>query len=158
MWSPSRCASNFSLFKSYFLLKYQPSANKRKVIGGVGLQMHPCNGFLDLPMKTLLKGWHKSCFYCKNHEPSLPPFIGWLPEFSGTWFEEPIAVDLPIIATLGNWVNDLKKQGLTDVCVVTDWLFRRVMPLKKQVHPGWEYCGVHDPTRETFMTPRPNKT
>jgi hypothetical protein len=21
--------------------------------------------------------------------------------------------------------------------------------LKKQVHPGWEYCGVQDPTRET---------
>jgi hypothetical protein len=31
------------------------------------------------------------------------------------------------------------------------------MPLKKQVHPGWEYSRVHDPTRETFVTPRPNK-
>jgi hypothetical protein len=51
---------NFPLFKSYFLLKYQPSANKWKVIGGVGLQMHHHNGFLDLPMKTSLKGWHKS--------------------------------------------------------------------------------------------------
>jgi hypothetical protein len=37
------------------------------------------------------------------------------------------------------------------------WLARRVMPLKKQVHPGWEYNGVHDPTRETFVTPRPSK-
>jgi hypothetical protein len=47
---------NFSLFKSYFLLKYQPSADKRKVIGSVGLQMCPHSGFLDLPMKTSLKG------------------------------------------------------------------------------------------------------
>jgi hypothetical protein len=31
------------------------------------------------------------------------------------------------------------------------------MPLKKQVHLGWEYNGVHDPTRETFITPKPNK-
>jgi hypothetical protein len=31
------------------------------------------------------------------------------------------------------------------------------MALKKQVHPGWEYNGVHDPTRETFFTPRPSK-
>jgi hypothetical protein len=58
--------SNFPLFKSYFLLKYQPSADKRKVIGGVGLHTRPHNGFLDLPMKTSLKGWHKSLFYCKT--------------------------------------------------------------------------------------------
>jgi hypothetical protein len=51
---------NFPLFKSYFLLKYQPSADKRKVIGDVGLQTRHHNGFLDLPMKTSLKGWHKS--------------------------------------------------------------------------------------------------
>jgi hypothetical protein len=24
-----------------------------------------------------------------------------------------------------------------------------VTPLKKQVHPGWEYNGLQDPTRET---------
>jgi hypothetical protein len=66
---------NFPLFKSYFFLKYQPSADNRKVIGGVGLQTRPRSGFLDLPMKTSLKGWHKSWFYCKNHEPSLPSFI-----------------------------------------------------------------------------------
>jgi hypothetical protein len=39
---------NFPLFKSYFFLKYQPSADKGKVIGGVGLQTRPCSGFLDL--------------------------------------------------------------------------------------------------------------
>jgi hypothetical protein len=31
------------------------------------------------------------------------------------------------------------------------------MPLKKQVHPGWEYSGSNDPTRETFHNLRPNK-
>jgi hypothetical protein len=25
-----------------------------------------------------------------------------------------------------------------------------VTPLKKQVHPRWEYSGFHDPTRETL--------
>jgi hypothetical protein len=93
---------NFPLFKSHFLLKYQPSADKQKVIGGVGLQAHPRGGFLDLPMKKSLKGWHKSWFYCENHEPSLPSFIGRLPEFSGTWSEEPMPFELPIIAALAN--------------------------------------------------------
>jgi hypothetical protein len=50
--------SNFPLFKHYFFLKYQPSATNRKVIGGVDIQSHPCNNFLDLPLKSSLKGWH----------------------------------------------------------------------------------------------------
>jgi hypothetical protein len=29
------------------------------------------------------------------------------------------------------------------------WLVCRVLPLKKQVHPGWEYSGLQDLTRET---------
>jgi hypothetical protein len=67
---------NFFLFKSYFLLKYQPSADKQKVIGSIGLQMRHCCSLLDLPMRTSLKVWHKSWFYCENHESSLPPFVG----------------------------------------------------------------------------------
>jgi hypothetical protein len=45
---------HFALFKNYFFLKYQPSTSNRKVIGGVGLQTHPCAGFLDLPVKSSL--------------------------------------------------------------------------------------------------------
>jgi hypothetical protein len=108
-------------------------------------------------MKTSLKGWNKSWFYCENHEPSFLPLVGRLPEFSDTWSEEPTPTELQIVAVLGNRVNDLKNQGLTGVCVAAHWLARQVMPLKKQVHPRWEYNGVHDPTRETFVTPRPNK-
>jgi hypothetical protein len=58
---------NFPLFKNYFFLKYQPSTANRKVIGGIGLQTHPHAGFLDLPLKSSLWGWHRTSFYCKNH-------------------------------------------------------------------------------------------
>jgi hypothetical protein len=64
---------NFPLFKNYLFLKYQPSAANHMVIGGVSLQTHPLTGFLDLPMKTSLQGWHGTWFYYENHEPSLPP-------------------------------------------------------------------------------------
>jgi hypothetical protein len=47
---------NFPLFRNYFFLKYQPSAANRKVIGGVDLQTRPRTGFLELPMKTPLRG------------------------------------------------------------------------------------------------------
>jgi hypothetical protein len=67
---------NFPLFKNYFILKYQLSAANQKVVGGIGLQTRSCAGFLDLPLKTSLRGWHGTWFYCENHEPSLPPFVG----------------------------------------------------------------------------------
>jgi hypothetical protein len=93
---------NFPLSKSYFLLKYQPNVDKKKVIGGVGLQTPLRSSFLDLLMKISLKGWHKSWFYCGNHEPSLPPFVGGLTEFSGTWSKEPMPAELPIVVVLSN--------------------------------------------------------
>jgi hypothetical protein len=52
------------------------------------------------------------------------------------------------VATLTNKINLLKGKGLTGVCVATHWLARRVQPLKKQVHPGWEYSDLQDLTRE----------
>jgi hypothetical protein len=140
---------NFPLFKSYFFLKYQPSATNRKVIGSVGLQTHPRAGFLDLPLKTSLRGWHRTWFYCENHGPSLPPFVSRLPEFQGTWSEEPTPLELPQVATLTNKINHLKEQGLTGVCFAAHWLTHKVLPLKKQVHPGWEYIGLQDLTQET---------
>jgi hypothetical protein len=36
------------------------------------------------------------------------------------------------------------------VCVAAHWLARSVIPLKKHVHPGWEYSGLQDSTRETI--------
>jgi hypothetical protein len=72
---------NFPLFKNYFFLKYQPSASNRKVIGGVGLQTRPRAGFFDLPIKTLLQGWHRTWFYCENHESGLPPLLVGSPSY-----------------------------------------------------------------------------
>jgi hypothetical protein len=46
-------------------------------------------------------------------------------------------------------VNLLKEKGLIGVCMSAHWLVRQVQPLKKQVHPIWEYSGLQDPTQET---------
>jgi hypothetical protein len=72
---------NSPLLKNYFFLKYQSSAANQKVRGGVGLQTRPRAGFLKLPLKNYLRGWHGTWFYCENHEPNLPSYVGRLPEF-----------------------------------------------------------------------------
>jgi hypothetical protein len=122
---------NFPLFKHYFFLKYQPSAAKRKVIGGVDIQSRPHCNFLDLPLKTSLKGCHKSCFYYENHESSLPPFVGHLTEYNGTWIEEPTLSEMPLVSALAGRISGLKELDLTGVNMAANWLVHRVTSLKK---------------------------
>jgi hypothetical protein len=54
-----------------------------------------------------------------------------------------------LVSTLANRISELKELGLTEVSVVGNWLVCRVMLLKNQVHPGWEYSSTEDLTRET---------
>jgi hypothetical protein len=76
--------------------------------------------------------------------------------FQGTWSEELTPLKTPKVATLIDKVNLLKGKGLTGVCVDAHRLAHQVQLLKKQVHQGWEYSGLKDPTRETQekMTPK----
>jgi hypothetical protein len=50
---------------------------------------------------------------------------------------------------LTNKINLLKERSLTGVCMAAYWLARWVLPLKKEVHPDWEYSGFQDPAQET---------
>jgi hypothetical protein len=67
-----------------------------------------------------------------------PPFICW-----------PTPPEAAKVATLSDKVNLLQGTCLTGVCMVTHWLAHRVQPLKKHVHPGWEYSGLQDRTQES---------
>jgi hypothetical protein len=84
-----------------------------------------------------------------NNEPSPSAFVGQLLEIQGSWSEESTPLELPHVAAFTNKINLLKEHDLTRVCVATHWLACRVLPQKKQVHPGWEYSWVKDTTRET---------
>jgi hypothetical protein len=139
---------NFALFKHHFFLKYQPSATKHQVMGGGWIQARPQRFFPNLPLKTSLKGWHQQWFYCENHETSLPPFVNHLPKYDTTKIEELVEPKMLMVKAMISRVSELKDLGLTGVGVVANWLAHRVIPLKKQVHPAWEYCRVYDPTQE----------
>jgi hypothetical protein len=117
---------NFPLFKNYFFLTYQSSAANQKVICSVGLQTHPHAAFLDLPLKNSLQGCQGKWFYCENHEPSLPSFIGHFPEFHGAWSEVRIPLKAPQVAALIDMVNLFKEKGLIGVCVAAHWLAHQV--------------------------------
>jgi hypothetical protein len=46
---------------------------------------------------------------------------------------------MAIVTALASRVSKLKELVLTGVSVAASWLVPQVMPLKNQVHPGWEY-------------------
>jgi hypothetical protein len=91
---------------------------------GVGLQTRPRVGFLDLPLKSSLRGWHETWFYCENHEACLPSFVSRLPKFQETWSEELTLLETPQVVALIDKVNLLKDKGLTSVCMAAHWLTR----------------------------------
>jgi hypothetical protein len=63
--------------------------------------------------------------------------------------EEPIEAKMLINSALASRVSELKGLGLIRVCMAANWLARRVIPLKKQVHPGLDCSGAQDPTQES---------
>jgi hypothetical protein len=65
-----------------------------------------------------------------------------------TWTEEPTDAEMHAVKALASRVSGLKGLSLTGVGVVGNWLARRVIPLKKHIHPGWKYCEDQDPTQE----------
>jgi hypothetical protein len=71
--------------------------------------------------------------------------------------EEATDTEMLIVSALASRVSELKGLGLTRVSMAANWLAHRVTPLKKQVHPGWEYSGVQDPTRESKNNIEANK-
>ena len=36
---------------------------------------------------------------------------------------------------------------MTGATVVSSWLRRQIQPLQSRIHPGFEYTGLHDPSR-----------
>jgi hypothetical protein len=114
MRSLPRNFSKLPFVQKLFLLEISAECHQPKGHWGVGLQTHSRTGFLDLSLKTSPRGWHGTWFYCENHEPSLPLFIGRLPEFQGTWSEEPTPLKLPQVAALTNKINLLKEKRLDE--------------------------------------------
>jgi hypothetical protein len=50
---------------------------------------------------------------------------------------------------LAKKVSKVKRLRLRGIGMVANWLARRVIPLRKQVHPGCEYNRISDTTCET---------
>ena len=138
---------HFNLFRFQFILK----AYKNKVVGGAGLQLRGGRSqrYINLPLKTSLRGWHEEWFYISNPSPSLPPYDGHAPVVRESWSSLPSNEDMTQVSRLLEILDGRKGEGITGVGVVLSFINRRVQPVKDRVHPSNEYSGPCDPTRES---------
>ena len=142
---------HFALFRSLFLLKPCPSASQITVAGGAGFQLRPGKSslYLGLKLATSLKGWHKRWFYIANPAPSLPSYRGLRPLVRDCWNSSPSPREMGQVNDLLEMIEVKKRQGVSGLGVVTNFIYRRVNPIKERVHPAYEFTGLGDPTRES---------
>ena len=75
--------------------------------------------------------------------------MGNLPECNASWKSVPDSKVMTAVLSQVTRVNRYREMGLTGVMVVANWLIRRVIPLKEQSHPAWDYTGLDDSSCET---------
>jgi hypothetical protein len=51
----------------------------------------------------------------------MPPLVGQLPKFEGSWTEEPTDNEMPAVLTWAKKVSKLKRLGLIEVGIVVNW-------------------------------------
>jgi len=81
--------------------------------------------------------WKNFWFYVRNHPPSLPMRTPGAPQLKECWTNPGPDGD-QVMKLLGN-ITKLKKLGVTGGSVVYSWMYRRIQPLQKWIHPGFRY-------------------
>ncbi|CAO2203378.1 unnamed protein product [Urochloa humidicola] len=118
--------------------------------GGAGLQFREGHGaeYLDVPSPDTNKGWHSEWFYTANHEPRISTDIDRRPIKRGSWAEESAKHNMLEVRQLVGHIAELKTEGLTGVSIATNFVLRRIQPLKARTLAAYEYAGKDDFNRE----------
>jgi hypothetical protein len=110
----------------------------------------PHFGYLDIPLKDNIKGWHLEWFIVENHDKSLPPRSGRQPNVRApSWTESPTDLEIAEARVLLAEVGLLKEKGLTAEVVVADFVFKNTQPLMDRAYSAYLYRGITDSTRVT---------
>lgn len=101
--------------------------------------------YLTVPLNTSLKGWNTRWFYMKQSHPAVCCNADHIQESQRSWSELPSNNDMEQVNELLGLIKGVKTNG---GFVVASFIVRRVQPCKERVHPGFEFKGETDGTRE----------
>jgi hypothetical protein len=137
------------LFRKFFRLKPQPSANDPRVVGGAGIQMREdaANQYLSYKLIDLNQYWKAKWFYISNHHPELPKPSGKQPKHRAWWNTEPTMQEGIQLPELMQKIKALREAGLRAEHVAFSFMKRRVQPLMALDTLGYQYTGDEDTSR-----------
>jgi hypothetical protein len=137
------------LFRKFFRLKPQPSANDPRVVGGAGIQMREdaAEQYLSYKLIDSNQDWKAKWFYITNHHPKLPKPSGQQPKHRPWWNTEPTMQEDIQLPELLQKIRALREAGLRAEHVAFSFMKRRVHPLMARDTLGYQYTGNDDTSR-----------
>jgi hypothetical protein len=136
------------LFRKFFRLKPQPSANDPRVVGGAGIQMREdtADQYLAYKLIDSNQDWKAKWFYINNH-PELPKPSGQQLKHRSWWNTEPTMQEGIQLPELLQRIKALREAGLRAEHVAFCFIKRRVQPLMARDTLGYQYTGDEDTSR-----------
>ena len=108
-----------------------------------------CDGmaseYLTVPLNTSLKGWNTRWFYMKQNHPGVRCDTDHILENQKSWSEMPSNDDMEQVKELLDLIKSVRTNG---ELVVASFIVCRIQPCKESAHPGFEFKGETDGTRE----------
>ena len=101
--------------------------------------------YLTVLLNTSLKGWNTRWFYMKQSHPAVRCNADHIPESQRSWSELPSKDDMEQVNELLGLIKGMKTNG---GLVAASFIVRRIQPCKERAHPGFEFKGETDGTRE----------
>ena len=119
-----------------------------KVVSGEYLQLRDgmASEYINVPLNTSLKGWNARWFYIKQSHPVIRCDVHHIPESQSSWSKRPNSADMEQVRELLDLIKGVEIRG---ELVAARFIVRRVPPCKERTHPGFDYKGDDDGTRES---------
>jgi hypothetical protein len=137
------------LFRKFFRVKPQPSANNPRVVGGAEIQMREdaAEQYLSYKLIDSNQNWKSKWFYITNHHPELQKPSGKQPKHRPWWNSEPTMQEGIQLPELLAKIKALREAGLRAEHVAFSFMERRVQPLMARDTLGYQYTGDEDTSR-----------
>jgi hypothetical protein len=134
------------LFRKFFRVKPQPSANNPRVVGRAGIHMREdvAEQYLAYKLIDSNQDWKVKWFYITNHHPELPKPSGKQPKHRPWWNTEPTMQEGIQLPELLQKIKALREAGLRAEHVAFSFMKRRVQPLMAH-----DTLGYSTPARAT---------
>ena len=101
--------------------------------------------YINVPLNTSLKGWNSKWFYMKQSYPVIRCNVHHILENQWTWSEKPNSAKMEQVMELLDLIRGVEIRG---ELVATSFIVRHVQPCKERAHPGFDFRGDDDGTRE----------